>query len=59
MRALKGAMQQIVDDGAGYTDTIKKLRSKYDFAELKSDTVAKYYLEFNIGTGWSTARTSC
>ena len=47
MRALKGAMVQIVDDGPEYTDTIKKLRSKYDFPELKSDTVAKYYLKYN------------
>jgi NitT/TauT family transport system substrate-binding protein len=47
MRALKGAMLQIVDDGPEYTDTIKKLRSKYDFPELKSDTVAKYYLKYN------------
>jgi NitT/TauT family transport system substrate-binding protein len=47
MRALKGAMEQIVDDGPEFTDTIKKLRSKYDFAELKSDTVAKYYLKYN------------
>src|SRR5215213_5795065 len=35
MRALKGAMEQIVDDGPEYTD------------ELKSDTVAKYYLKYN------------
>jgi len=47
MRALKGAMEQIVDDGPEYTDTIKKLRSKYDFPELKSDSVAKYYLKYN------------
>ena len=47
MRALKGAMEQIVDDGPEYTDTIKKLRAKYDFPELKSDTVAKYYLKYN------------
>jgi NitT/TauT family transport system substrate-binding protein len=47
MRALKGAMLQIVDDGPEYTDTIKKLRSKYDFPELKSDAVAKYYLKYN------------
>jgi len=47
MRALKGAMLQIVDDGPEYTDTIKKLRSKYDFPELKSDSVAKYYLKYN------------
>jgi NitT/TauT family transport system substrate-binding protein len=47
MRALKGAMQQIIDDGPEFADTLKKLRSKYDFAELKSDTVAKYYLKYN------------
>jgi NitT/TauT family transport system substrate-binding protein len=47
MRALKGAMEQIVADGPEFTDTIEKLRSKYDFAELKSDTVAKYYLKYN------------
>jgi NitT/TauT family transport system substrate-binding protein len=47
MRALKGAMEQIVDDGPEFTDTLKKLRSKYDFPELKSDTVAKYYLKYN------------
>jgi NitT/TauT family transport system substrate-binding protein len=47
MRALKGAMEQIIDDGPEFTDTIKKLRSKYDFPELKSDTVAKYYLKYN------------
>lgn len=47
MRALKGAMEQIIDDGPEFSDTIKKLRSKYDFAELKSDSVAKYYLKYN------------
>src|SRR5215213_8661210 len=47
MRALKGAMEQIVDDGPEYTDTLRKLRAKYDFPELKSDTVAKYYLKYN------------
>jgi predicted metal-dependent peptidase len=47
MRGIKGAMEQIVADGPEFTDTIKKLRSKYDFAELKSDDVAKYYLKYN------------
>ena len=47
MRALKGAMEQIIDDKPEFTDTLKKLRSKYDFAELKSDAVAKYYLNYN------------
>ncbi len=38
MRALKGAMEQILDDkSSGYADTIKKLRAKYDFPELKDD----------------------
>jgi NitT/TauT family transport system substrate-binding protein len=47
MRALKGAMEQIVADGPEFTDTIEKLRSKYDFAELEKDSVAKYYLKYN------------
>jgi NitT/TauT family transport system substrate-binding protein len=47
MRALKGAMEQIIDDKPEFTDTLKKLRSKYDFQELKSDAVAKYYLNYN------------
>jgi NitT/TauT family transport system substrate-binding protein len=52
MRALKGAMEQILNDKAsGYADTIKKLRSKYDFEELKDDAVAKYYIQF-ISDGW-------
>ena len=52
MRALKGAMEQVLDDKAsGYADTIKKLRSKYDFEELKDDKVAKYYIQF-ISDGW-------
>ena len=50
MRALKGAMLQIVDDGPEYTDTIKKLRSKYDFPELKSETAAKYEPEATTPT---------
>ena len=51
LRALKGAMEQILDDGPEFNDTLKKLRSKYDFAELKDDDVAKYYLKF-ISDGW-------
>jgi NitT/TauT family transport system substrate-binding protein len=52
LRALKGAMEQILDDKAsGYANTIKKLRSKYDFQELKDDAVAKYYIDF-IASGW-------
>ena len=44
-------MEQILDDKEkGYPDTLKKLRSKYDFAELKSDSVAKAYLDFNVGS---------
>jgi ABC-type nitrate/sulfonate/bicarbonate transport system substrate-binding protein len=52
MRALRGAMEQILDDKpSGYSDTIKKLRSKYDFPELKDDDVAKFYVQF-ISDGW-------
>jgi len=51
LRALKGAMEQILDDkDKGYPDTLKKLRSKYDFDELKKDSVAKAYLDFNVGS---------
>jgi NitT/TauT family transport system substrate-binding protein len=51
LRALKGSMEQILDDKEkGYPDTLKKLRSKYDFPELESDTVAKAYLDFNVGS---------
>jgi ABC-type nitrate/sulfonate/bicarbonate transport system substrate-binding protein len=51
MRALKGSMEQILEDKPkGYPDTIKKLRSKYDFDELKKDAVAKAYLDFNVGS---------
>jgi NitT/TauT family transport system substrate-binding protein len=51
MRALKGSMEQILEDRkAGFPNTIKKLRTKYDFAELKKDSVAKAYLEFNVGS---------
>ena len=43
-------MEQILDDKEnGYPDTLKKLRSKYDFDELKKDSVAKAYLDFNVG----------
>ena len=52
LRALKGAMEQILDDkSTGFVDTIKKLRSKYDFEELKDDNVAKFYIDF-ISSGW-------
>jgi len=51
LRALKGAMEQILTDKEkGYPDTLKKLRSKYDFDELKKDSVAKAYLDFNVGS---------
>ena len=51
LRGLKGAMEQILDDKPqGYPDTLKKLRSKYDFDELKDDAVAKAYLDFNVGS---------
>jgi hypothetical protein len=51
MRGLKGAMLQILEDKKrGYPDTLKKLRSKYDFDELKKDSVAKAYLDFNVGS---------
>lgn len=53
MRALKGAMEQILDDKANnFADTIKKLRSKYDFEELKDDKVAQYYIGY-ISGGWA------
>jgi NitT/TauT family transport system substrate-binding protein len=52
LRALKGAMEQVLDDKpSGYANTIKKLRSKYDFDELKDDAVAKYYIQY-ISDGW-------
>jgi NitT/TauT family transport system substrate-binding protein len=51
LRALRGAMEQILNDKEkGYPDTLKKLRSKYDFDELKKDSVAKAYLDFNVGS---------
>lgn len=51
MRGLRGAMEQILEDKKrGYPDTLKKLRSKYDFDELKKDSVAKAYLDFNVGS---------
>jgi NitT/TauT family transport system substrate-binding protein len=51
LKALKGAMEQILDDGPEFNDTLKKLRSKYDFPELKDDDVARYYIKF-ISDGW-------
>ena len=50
--ALKGAMEQVLDDkSSGYANTIKKLRAKYDFDELKDDDVAKFYIGY-ISDGW-------
>jgi len=52
LRALKGAMTQVLDDKPNnYANTIKKLRSKYDFDELKDDKVAQSYIGF-ISDGW-------
>jgi NitT/TauT family transport system substrate-binding protein len=52
LRALKGAMTQVLDDKPNnYANTIKKLRSKYDFEELKDDKVAQYYIGY-ISDGW-------
>jgi NitT/TauT family transport system substrate-binding protein len=52
LRALKGAMEQVLDDkSSGFADTIKKLRSKYDFDELKDDKVARFYIQY-ISDGW-------
>jgi NitT/TauT family transport system substrate-binding protein len=52
LRALKGAMEQVLNDKeTNFADTIKKLRSKYDFEELKDDKVAQYYINF-ISSGW-------
>ena len=52
LRALKGAMNQVLDDKPNnYANTIKKLRSKYDFDELKDDKVAQFYIGY-ISDGW-------
>jgi NitT/TauT family transport system substrate-binding protein len=52
LRALKGAMEQVLNDKeTNFATTIKKLRSKYDFEELKDDKVAQYYINF-ISSGW-------
>ena len=38
LQAVRGSMQQIIaDKPSDYADTIKKLRAKYDFAELEDD----------------------
>ncbi len=53
LRAVRASMQQIIaDKPSGYADTIKKLRSKYDFAELKDDTVSKSWIDFLV-TSWT------
>jgi ABC-type nitrate/sulfonate/bicarbonate transport system substrate-binding protein len=51
LTALKGAMQQVIADKDNkYADTIKKLKSKYDFQELKSDTVSAAWIDFLVGS---------
>ena len=40
------------DKESGYADTIKKLRAKYDFAELKNEAVAKSWIDFLV-TSWT------
>jgi NitT/TauT family transport system substrate-binding protein len=53
LTAVKGAMQQVIaDKESGYAETIKKLRAKYDFAELKDDAVAKSWIDFLV-TSWT------
>jgi NitT/TauT family transport system substrate-binding protein len=53
LTAVKSAMQQVIaDKESGYADTIKKLRAKYDFAELKDDAVAKSWIDFLV-TSWT------
>ena len=53
LAAVRGAMQQVVaDKESGYADTIKKLRAKYDFAELKNEAVAKSWIDFLV-TSWT------
>jgi len=46
-------MQQVIaDKESGYATTIKKLRGKYDFDELKNDAVAKSWIDFLV-TSWT------
>jgi NitT/TauT family transport system substrate-binding protein len=53
LEAVKGAMQQVIaDKESGYADTLKKLRAKYDFDELKNDAVAKSWIDFLV-TSWT------
>ena len=60
--ACEGAMQQVVaDKESGYADTIKKLRARYDFAELrvKNEAVAKSWIDFLVTSWTRTARGGC
>jgi hypothetical protein len=43
-------MGQILEDKKGHPDTLRKLRSRHDFDELKKDSVATAYLDFNVGS---------
>src|SRR4029078_8984778 len=49
LESVKGGMQQVIaDKESGYADTIKKLRGKYDFEELKDAAVAKAWIDFLV-----------
>jgi NitT/TauT family transport system substrate-binding protein len=51
LKAVRTSMENIVaDKDAGYATTLKKMRSKYDFDEIKKDAVAKSYLDFLVGS---------
>jgi NitT/TauT family transport system substrate-binding protein len=53
LASVKAAMQQVIaDKEAGYADTLKKLRARYDFAELKNDAVARSWIDFLV-TSWT------
>jgi|tagenome__1003787_1003787.scaffolds.fasta_scaffold20893205_2 NitT/TauT family transport system substrate-binding protein len=53
LESVKGAMRQVIaDKDSGYADTIKKLRGKYDFPELKDAAVAKSWIDFLV-TSWT------
>jgi len=53
LASVKGAMQQVIaDKESGYANTLKKLRSKYDFDELKNDAVARAWIDFLV-TSWT------
>jgi NitT/TauT family transport system substrate-binding protein len=47
LRATRAAAKQIVAD-KGFDKTLKTLRAKYDFDELKDDKVAKPWLQFLV-----------